>query len=556
MRATGDRTTTKERRRVGAVKTPKLRWRTCYGNARCATVKLPRDYDRPKGATVMVRLLKRPAKNQKKKIGTLFVNPGGPGGSGMEMAFYAPYFMSPSVLARFDVVGMDPRGTNDSRQVRCYSSTRKQRSTLERLEARPFPVSAGEQKVVRAAVDQHARACSTTGKPISGSVSTAEVARDLDVLRRAVGDRKLSFLGFSYGSYLGQVYANLFPDRVRAVVIDGVVDPMAWAGRASSQATPLGDRLRSADASAAALQGILERCRKAGASKCTFAGRGDPAANFDLIAAQLHKRPLAQRDPLTGDRFDFGYAELISAVLGSLYSEFGFADIDYNLTQLYDLVAPRRTADRRARGGSALAGLQTRLRTITDRQQTGFSAALRRSPYDNELDAFEAISCTDSVNAKNLDRFGAIATAADRRAKHFGRLWLWNQAQCSSLRWTVRDEDAYRGTFTTRTARPVLVVGNYWDPATSYAGARAASRVLSNSRLLSSDSWGHTAYNTSDCVTGAVDSYLVSGRLPAAGKVCRGDVQPFTKAIQAQTRRTPSDLGLLRPPAQVDYTRR
>ena len=101
------------------------------------------------------------------------------------------------------------------------------------------------------------------------------------------------------------------------------------------------------------------------------------------------------------------------------------------------------------------------------------------------------------------------------------------------------------------------MVGNYWDPATGYAGARAAWRLLTNSRLLSSDSWGHTAYSTSACVTGAVDGYLVCGRLPAAGKVCRGDVQPFTKTIQAQTRRAlPSDLGLLRPLAQVSYTRR
>ena len=113
------------------------------------------------------------------------------------------------------------------------------------------------------------------------------------------------------------------------------------------------------------------------------------------------------------------------------------------------------------------------------------------------MDAFQTIACTDSRNSKNLGRYATLAKAADKRAPYFGRLWLWNLAGCSSKKWTVKDEDAYRGPFTKKTATPVLIVGNYWDPATNYAGAVSTSKRLPNSRLVSSNSWGHTAYGTS-----------------------------------------------------------
>ncbi len=550
-----DRTSAVERKRVDSVKTPKLRWSSCHGSAKCATVRLPRDYDRRRGATVKIALLKRPAKDPARKIGTLFLNPGGPGGSGTEIAFYAPEFLSREVLDRFDIVGFDPRGTNASSNVKCFSSARKQKPVLNRLLSRAFPNGAAEEKKFRSAYDKQARACSTSGRPLSAAVSTAEVARDLDVLRRAVGDAKLSFLGFSYGSYLGQVYANMFPDRVRAVAIDGVVDPIRWAGRSSSKSDPIGDRLRSADGSWRALREILLRCRLAGAAACESAAKGDPVLNFDVVAERLKRKPLVDVDADTGDRFVFGYPELIGAVLGSLYSEFGYADIDYNLTRLIDLTNPDPRARRTPTATrSAFDGLRSRLQQIADRQQSGFDRANFGARYDNGMDAFATITCSDSSNAKNLSRYGAIGAAADRRAKYFGRLWLWNSAACSSTRWTLKDEDSYRGPFATRTAAPVLIVGNSWDPATNVSGAQAAARLLPNSRLLTSDSWGHTAYNTSRCVTASVDGYLLSGRLPGVGATCRGDIQPFTENRPSTTKRTAGELGLLRAPAPVQYT--
>ena len=291
-----------EKRRSKAVKTPKLDWYKCYEYARCATVKVPLDYDKPKGKKVQLALLKVPAKNQKKKIGTLFVNPGGPGGSGTEIAYYSPYIFSPAVTDRFDVVGFDPRGIAFSQNVKCFPSARKNDPVLNTIYSAAFPYGAKQEKAFIKAYGKHAKACSTTGKPLSGSMSTAEVARDMDLLRRAVGDKKLTYFGFSYGSYLGEVYANMYPNRVRALAIDGVLDPVAWAGTKKTASTPMGTRLGSAAGASKALRETLVRCDKAGPTKCAFSA-GNPVANYEKIAQRLRKGPLYEIDPESGERY-------------------------------------------------------------------------------------------------------------------------------------------------------------------------------------------------------------------------------------------------------------
>ncbi len=223
------RTSIAERLRVDRVPTPELDWYRCYGYAECATVDLPLDYDKPHGATTEIAVLRVKARDQKHRIGSLFVNPGGPGGSGTDIALAAPYFLGDELLDRFDVVGIDPRGVAASEQVKCFKSVKDQTRAYEGLNV-AFPYTRDEEKAFVASAIAVGTACSTTGRPLSGAMSTAEVARDMDVLRRAVGDKKLTYLGFSYGSVLGQYYANMFPDRVRAVVIDGVLDATAWFG--------------------------------------------------------------------------------------------------------------------------------------------------------------------------------------------------------------------------------------------------------------------------------------------------------------------------------------
>ena len=522
-----------EKRRSKAVKTPKLNWYSCYGYAKCATVKVPLDYDKPKGKRVELALLKVPAKNQKTKIGSLFVNPGGPGGSGTEMAYFSGDFLSRSVTDRFDVVGFDPRGVAFSKNVKCFSSPRKAAPVLNTITSAAFPYGAKQEKAFAQAYDKHAKGCSTTGKPLSGAMSTAEVARDMDLLRRAVGDKKLTYLGFSYGSYLGEVYANLYPDRVRALAIDGVLDPVKWAGTKKTQSTPIGARIGSAEGASKALNRALVLCDRAGETRCAFAA-GNPVTNYEKIAQRLRKAPLVEIDEETGDRYVTTYADFVGITLSMLYSQYygpemvtEFAAYLGDLTGVSPVTAPRAQTVRE------LVKLE---KSVKDQQQrrtlpgTGLGF-----PYDNGLDAFQTIGCTDSRNSKNLARYATLAKAADKRAPYFGRLWLWNLAGCSSTKWTVKDEDAYRGPFTKKTATPVLIVGNYWDPATNYAGAVSTSKRLPNSRLVSSNSWGHTAYGTSQCTTQAVDTYLLTRKVPAKGKVCTGDYTPFQELLDTES---------------------
>ncbi|MFI7517014.1 alpha/beta hydrolase [Micromonospora echinofusca] len=532
---TSDRTSPQEARRVDRVPTPTLDWYACYEYAECATVRLPRDYDQPDGPTTEVAVLRVKARDQQRKIGSLFVNPGGPGGSGTDIALAAPYVLGDEVLDRFDVVGVDPRGVAASQQVRCFPSVKEQTRAYAGLNV-AFPWTKAEEKAYVASSKAVGRGCSTTGRPLTGAMSTAEVARDMDVLRRAVGDRKLTYLGFSYGSILGQYYANMFPDRVRALVIDGVLNPNEWVGQGKARSLPQEARMRSAQGAYKALREILVRCDKAGAQACALA-EGDPVASFDLVAKRLRAKPVVIEDP------DFGpltitYADFVAANLGALYGPTGYAEVVDLTAALLVLTDPAASPAARRPATADVTRQAAKAREQARRYDF---------PYDNGLETFLGVDCTDAYHPKDAGSFPALAAKADRRDPYFGRLWTWATSPCARKTWTVRDSDAYTGPFNRRTAAPVLVVGNYWDPATNYRGAVSSARLLPNSRLLSSDSWGHTAYGTSACVTGAVDAYLLRGALPANGKVCVGDVQPFAElpAEPGATRRAEASKGAL-----------
>lgn len=540
--AGGDRTSRAEAARVDRVKVPDLGWFDCsplFGStAECGVAALPLDYDEPRGATTEVAVLRIPASDPARKIGTLFLNPGGPGGSGVEIAAAAPQFLAPEVLARFDVVGIDPRGTNYSSNVQCFKDVGQQAAAVSGLTDVAFPVDYAETKAAVTSAEKFGRACSTTGKPLSGSMSTAEVARDMDVLRRTFGDAQLTYLGFSYGSYLGSVYANLFPDRVRALVIDGVLDPTAWAGTAATASIPQTQRLRSGEGAWKALQEILDRCAEA-ADVCQTAALGEPHAVYDEVIDGLKQQPVDIVDPETGEVvFTLTYATFISFLLSDLYAPDGWQWVDSDISFVASLQAGGAATPE---GAEANAYLVDRFRTLQAEQDAAAAqeAAQRAAlglgfPYPNGLDAFQSVLCTDGLNPSKASQWPAAAKRADADAPGFGPLWTWASAPCASSTWTVEDEDAYRGPFTRSSAHPVLVVGNYWDPATNYDGAVGADAVLGSSRLLSSDSWGHTAYGTSACVTDAVDSYLLAGTLPAEGTVCVGDAQPFVLPDQAR----------------------
>ncbi|MCU7727956.1 alpha/beta hydrolase [Actinoplanes sp. KI2] len=513
-----DQTSAQERKRVDSVPTPRLGWYKCYDTAECTTTWLPLDYDNPKGPKTEIALLRVKAKDQKHKIGSLFLNPGGPGGSGTQIAMFAQYFLSPSLLDRFDIVGFDPRGVASSTNVKCFKTVKDQTVVLNNMNV-AFPWGKAEEQKYVGAAKQLGKACSSTGKPLSGSMSTAEVVRDMDVLRRAVGDKKLSYLGFSYGTAIGQYYANMFPDRFRAIVVDGVLDPSHWVGTKATANQEQDQRLRSADGAYRALQEILKRCDAAGEKYCAFAA-GDPVANFDTIAQKLRQKPLVVTDE--SGSYTITYADFVGGILGDLY-DVGAGDwVTQDSQFVWTLLNPASQAAARAK---AKTGLIARIK------QARAKKPARDFPYDNGFETFLGVDCTDALHPQDAGQWPALMVKADKRAPYFGRAWGWSTVPCARNTWTVRDEDAYTGPWNRKTAAPVLIVGTQWDPATNYDDAVSASKLLPNSRLLSNTNWGHTSYGTSDCATNAIDNYLLKGTLPAKGTLCQGAYQPFLEPL-------------------------
>jgi hypothetical protein len=290
-------------------------------------------------------------------------------------------------------------------------------------------------------------------------------------------------------------------------------------------------RLNSAGGAYKAFAEIMKRCDRAGITRCVFAD-GNPAARFRTITDRLKAAPATLTDPVLGE-VEISYADFIGDLLLALYGLDAGADVAALSQEMWTLTT----------SASATARIAARTAYGRIRQR------LARADYDNSFEASAGVMCTDGKHPVDASAWPAQAAAADRRAPYFGRAWAWASTPCAARTWTIRDEDAYVGPWTKRTANPVLVVGSLWDPATNYDDARTVSRLLPNSRLLSSDNWGHTAYGTSACVTAAMDRYLLTKALPPRGKVCTGSRQPFTARATSAARSVPATgAQQMRPP--------
>ena len=532
-----DVTSDLEAARVDAVATPDPGWFDCsavFGTeVECGSVTVPLDYDDPQGATTDVALLRARATDPDARVGSLVVNPGGPGGSGVQMAAMAQYSFSPNLRAHFDIVGLDPRGTNFSTAVRCFRDVGAQQDALTGLQV-AFPVGETQTGAYLASARELGEACAAAGSPLAGSMSTAQVARDMDVVRRALGEEHLTYLGFSYGSYVGQVYANMFPDRVRALAVDGVLDPVAWAGTTATAGTPVSAR-HGAPPPAPTLDEVWRRCAQAGPDLCRTAGIGDPQEVWQGVADGLQDAAVVVPDPTTGEVVrTVTWATAVELVLGALYSSTGPGAVDELVWALHWMQQPETpdNVDLRTAARVALIGYGRALDLAAREHAAAQSAGARAFgvdfPYPNGTEAYAAVLCTDSRNPADPSAWVGAAERAQQAAGGFGPSWSWASAPCATRTWTAQDEDRWTGPFDAVTAAPVLVVGNLWDPATAYEGARAAAELLPHSRLVTSDSWGHTAYGSSRCVTDAIEDYLVEGTVPSEGTTCVGDAQPFT----------------------------
>ena len=505
---------------------PSLVWESC-GQAleafECATAEVPTDHDDPAAGTTTIALTRLPATAPDQRIGSLFVNFGGPGGPGVEVLhMLGGEFLHPSVRARFDVVGFDPRGVGLSDPATCFRDAEQEQAFIRTLPS--FPVEPDEEARFTASVAVLGASCTVLSGSRIAAASTANVARDLDLLRAAVGDEELTYLGYSYGTFLGATYAALFPDRVRALVLDGTVLPELWVGEGDDRV--LGRRLGQHVAAAQAYGEFLRLCQEAGPSGCALAALGDPGQVVEALLARLRAEPLRF---VVGDgtTTELGYDDAVSLIFLSMYAPQAWGQLAATLASLVPLTqpqpqppAPPPPAPQSADPGpdpGALGDLLRRLGVIEDYPSAGGSLASL---------------CVDTVDPVGPLGFPAQADAADQEARHFGRMRAWATLPCAFM--PVVDEGAYTGPWELTVDEAVLVIGTRFDPATPYAATEPYADLWPDARVLTVEGYGHTTFVPSTCATLAIATYLVD--LQARdGATCQQDVRPFEPV--------PQDLG-------------
>jgi len=472
----------------------------------CSRYRVPIDHDDASLGTVDIALMKRAAKVPSQRIGSLFLNPGGPGGSGLRMPVSGDRYFRPQVMDRFDLVGFDPRGVGDSNPLRCFTTAEDSDDVQGRLAA--VPLSQQEISGTLAGYRDYGQFCRRNAGALLDHMSTRDVVRDLDQLRAAVGDKQLSFVGFSYGTLIGSTYAAMFPKQTRAIVIDGNVDPKL---RTNDGVTY---DLGRAQGFEIALDAFLRRCAQAG-DKCAFSAGGDPRAKFDELREHVRTDPI---DLPGGGRL--GLAELVGTTSSSLYKPASFEALAAGLQQAYAQLHP--SAERAAAAQPNLLQLAN---------GNGLLDLNPDSPYQGD-DSYFGVNCADKPMRIKQDKVPQIAAKADRESPTFGRYQVFSDIAACPVWPAAKTSDPYRGPWRAETANPVVVVSNFYDPATRYQYGKNMAEELGNSRLLSVDSFGHCILGRSRGVDDATAAYLIDLKAPASGQVFQPDTQPFSSPAQ------------------------
>jgi pimeloyl-ACP methyl ester carboxylesterase len=473
-----------------------LDWRPCDKYFECARLLVPFDYARPAWRKFSLPVVKLPAAEPAGRIGALVINPGGPGGSGIAYALSARSgeFTS-GILGRLDIVGFDPRGVGGSEPaVRCMTGPQ-----LDKYFATDdAPVGAGQFATVVSESRLYAARCARNAVDLLLYVGTVNAAKDMDVLRAALGEPALTYLGKSYGTYLGASYARQFPSRVRAMVLDGAVDP-SLTGLQMDVAQAQG--FESAFGQFAAWCVTQAGC-PFGQAPAGSAARAVPGAVSKVagLLARANQRPLGSL--LEGGQPASG-AMLLTGIAAALY-----------LRQDWP-VLKRSLSDAFSGDGTVLVELAD---FLMERQPNG--------TYSNLSDAEMSVNCLDRAWPRSLGPWRAAAAAAAKTAPLFGAPIVWGSLPCAY--WPVAATApavpaAHRGALRGSAAgeRPILVVGGLHDPATPYQWAVALSRQLLSGVLVGWNGDSHTAYmQGSSCVDNTVDAYLLSLRIPRSGTVC------------------------------------
>jgi pimeloyl-ACP methyl ester carboxylesterase len=486
---------------------PVLHWRSCYGGFQCATARVPLSYRDPRGATIRIAVLRHRATDPARRIGTLFVNGGGPAAQidGLVAGFGE---FPAAIAARYDIITFDPRGFGYSTAVRCFPTMAAESKFLGG--AAVFPVGARQEAAaVRTWARFDARCARRNGRLLDHD-TTADVARDMNLLRQAVGSPVLNYMGESYGTGLGATYANLFPATTGRMVLDGNLNPVAWTHRHGVLPTLL--RQGSDQATAAVMQAFLDLCGKTTTSACAFSA-ASPAATRSKWATLLRR---LRRQPVTigTPRQTYTYAiavTLQARVLGTVSEWPSGAS---RLQQLWMASTAGRPSAPASPATRAPASPPATAATAPPAAYAGIEQEL-------------AVICSDSPNPRDPAVYPAVARRAYTRSGAFGPQQTWSVVGCAD--WpAAAAQDRYSGPWNRPTASTILLLGNTGDPQTPYPASVAMSRDLARARLLTVDEFGHTeAGNPDTCATHYENRYLLTGVLPPPRTVCKQHAAPF-----------------------------
>lgn len=450
-------------------------WEDC-GNLECATVAVPLSYAEPDGQTIEIAVNRRPADGD--AIGSLLINPGGPGGSGVDILEALATRFSRAVLEGFDVVGFDPRGVGSSSAVECVSD-----AELDVMRATGYELDTPEQvEDFYAAAQEFADACVQHTGELLGHVDTVSAARDIDVLRHLLGEPRLDYLGYSYGTLLGATYAEQFPQHVGRMVLDGAVDPAA-----DSADLVLGQ----AKGFEQALHAYVEDCLSR--SQCPLSGSLDAAVGQvqDLLELTSHT-PLA-----TGTERELTESLAFSGLIMPLYED-----------ALWPVLTSALQAAMDSEDGSQLLLLAD---LGAEREPDG-------TYLSNSTEAFRAINCLDYPVVGDFEAMRALAADLAEVSPTFGEALAYGDVACEV--WPV-PATGERAPISAEGAGPILVIGTTGDPATPYEWSQNLAAQLADATLVTFDGEGHTAYGRSNaCISDTVEDYLLAGELPADGLTC------------------------------------
>ena len=450
-------------------------WERCGSGNQCATITVPLDYSNPSGQTIELRARKVPARSRTGKIGTLFINPGGPGASGQDLAATAGFSLGAPLLRKFDVIGWDPRGVGDSTPVRCLDTEQMDKF----IATDGSPDNDAEINELNNEAKILANGCEQRSGDLLAHISTKDAARDIDVLRGIVGDSELYYLGYSYGTLLGATYAELFPKNVGRLVLDGAIDP-------SKSSEDSG--IAQAKGFDTALDAFAADCAQ---RNCRLGGtKAEVLAKVDQLINDTDAKPL----PGNGDR-EVTQAIAVLGVLFPLY-------VKGLWPRLEDAVV------------DGLDGKGARLLALADQ----FNHRTPRGYSSNENEAFYAVNCVDRPDLSSVAQGKAEEAKYKAASPRFGSYMLWGSLVCAN--WPVKPTDKPHP-IKAAGSKPIVVVGTTRDPATPYEEAVGLAGQLENGVLITRDGDGHTGYHEGNkCVDSAVETYLLKGTPPLGDIKC------------------------------------